>query len=120
MGLPSNWRRVENWLSFTGPVAYVYQEEPKKKSSEWPDIPVLEDYSRPPSADFWAKFPFRPLPTKAETNVNISELVKDIEKKKLGMTSHQYERCMRTVDYLKEGAPSFQNCEKINTIERLR
>ncbi len=77
MGLPSDWRRVEDWLSFSGPVAYVSQDEPKKKSSKWPDIPVLEDYSKPPSADFWAKFPFRPLPSRAETNINISELEKD-------------------------------------------
>jgi hypothetical protein len=52
MGQPSNWRRVEDWLYFSGPIAYVAQDYPKKKTSEWQDIPVLEDYSRPPSADF--------------------------------------------------------------------
>jgi hypothetical protein len=60
---------------------------------------------------FLSYFPSRPLPTKAETSINISELVKDIESKKSGMTCHQYERCMRTVDYLKNGAPSFQSSE---------
>jgi hypothetical protein len=60
---------------------------------------------------FLGYFPSRPLPTKAETSINISELVEDIESKKPGMTCHQYERCMRTVDYLKNGAPSFQSSE---------
>jgi hypothetical protein len=111
MGLPSNWRRVEDWLYFSGPVAYVAHEDPKKKDSEWPDIPVLEDYSKPPSADFWSFFPSRPLPTTAETSINISELERDIESKKNGMTCHQYERCLRTVDYLRNGAPSFQSSD---------
>jgi hypothetical protein len=108
MGLPADWKRVEDWLYFSSPVAYVAQEDSKKGESKWPNLPVLKDYSSPPSEDFWKTFPSRPLPVTAETSIDICELQNEIEKKKAKMTSHQYERCQRTVSYLKEGAPSFQ------------
>jgi hypothetical protein len=80
----------------------------QKKGSEWPQLPIIEDYSKPPTPEFWSSFPSRPLPTAAETGINIIELEKEIDKKKVRMISHQLERCLRTVDYLKNGAPSFQ------------
>jgi hypothetical protein len=108
MGLPKDWKRVEGWLYFSGPMAYTSIDDHKSKLSEWPHLKILDDYSKPPPEDFWQSFPSRPLPLIAETDIDICELENQIREKKHRMTSHQLERCQRTVDYLKNGAPSFQ------------
>jgi hypothetical protein len=54
------------------------------------------------------KFPKKDLPTSAETEINVKELEEKVKALKSSMTIHQFERSMKAVDYLKNGAPAFQ------------
>ena len=107
MGLPSNWRRVEDWIYHSSHPSYISHDIGEKSVTKWPQIPSLSDYSIPPEESFWAFFPCRPLPTRAETDIDVNELQSEIEKFKECMTCHQLERSLKAVEYLKNGAPSF-------------
>jgi len=48
------------------------------------------------------------MPVKPETSIDVGKLEQMVEFQKPRMTSHQYERSMKAVMYLKDGAPSFQ------------
>jgi hypothetical protein len=78
------------------------------KKSKWPDIPVLSDYSRTPDQSFWAKFPKKKLPEKPETSIDIEKLENRVKKYMNLSTKHQIERSLKAIEYLKNGAPSFQ------------
>jgi hypothetical protein len=78
------------------------------KKSKWSSIPVLEDYSKAPEPSFWSKFPKKELPVKPETNIDIDKLEERVRKYMKQMTVHQVDRSLKAVQYLREGAPSFQ------------
>jgi hypothetical protein len=78
------------------------------KKSKWPKIPVLSDYSKTPDHSFWKEFPKKDLPVFPETSINIEKLEIRVKKYKHLMTKHQEERSLKAVEYLKNGAPSFQ------------
>jgi hypothetical protein len=88
----------------------IFDKNPRetKKASKWPEIPILDDYGKYPSACFWEKFPKRQLPEGHETKIDVEQLDYRIESNKSKMTVHQYERSKKAVDYLRNGAPSFQ------------
>jgi hypothetical protein len=75
---------------------------------KWSHIPVLQDYSKAPDLTFWSKFPDKALPVMPETSINIVKLEERVKKYMKFMTIHQAERSLKAVQYLKEGAPSFQ------------
>ncbi len=79
-----------------------------QKNLKWQHIPHLSDYSIHPEAEFWEKFPRCDLPKCAETNINVSKLEKKVYEYKNKMTDHQFERSLKAIDYLKNGAPAFQ------------
>jgi len=108
-GLPENWNRVESWLKSDG---FIYFESDHKTASfvsKWPSLPVLKDYSVRPDESFWKSFPYKPLPTMPETDIDVDLLESSVEDVKAKMTIHQYERCRKAVSYLRTGAPSFQS-----------
>jgi hypothetical protein len=107
-GLPSNWGRVKSWLSFRGEIRLKKLEMSDQKNLKWQHIPHLSDYSIHPEAEFWEKFPSCDLPKCAETNINMSKLEKKVYEHKNKMTNHQFERSLKAIDYLKNGAPAFQ------------
>jgi hypothetical protein len=78
------------------------------KSLKWQQIPQLSDYSVHPEAEFWKNFPRCDLPKRAETNINVSRLEKKVLEYKHKMTCHQFERSLKAIEYLKNGAPAFQ------------
>ena len=43
------------------------------------EVMLLEDYSKIPPQKFWNSFPKNPMPTKAESRVNVSVLKKVTE-----------------------------------------
>jgi hypothetical protein len=108
MGLPSDWSRVKSWLYFKGNFRVSRTGILGAKKSKWSDIPVLEDYSRAPEPSFWSKFPKKELPVKPETSINIDKLEKRVRRYMKKMTVHQIDRSLKAVQYLREGAPSFQ------------
>jgi hypothetical protein len=78
------------------------------KKSKWQDIPVLADYSKAPDPSFWSKFPVKKLPERPETSIDTVKLAERVKKYMHLMTKHQIERSLKAVEYLNEGAPSFQ------------
>jgi hypothetical protein len=52
MGLPEDWDRVEEWISFNGPVPEAKLDETVIVKKKNPEVPVLEDYRKKPPADF--------------------------------------------------------------------
>ncbi len=81
-GIPDPWEVVEQWLDVD--LVPVYPEETTKALSarKYDNIPMLPDYSVPPSEVFWDKFPKRDLPKKAETKISsvmLDNLSKEID-----------------------------------------
>jgi hypothetical protein len=109
LGLPSNWLVVEEWLDST--CSSVISSDPVASSfsPKWPDIPVLCDYNANPGIEFWKHFPSRPLPVKPESAIDVDRLESMIEERKNKMTSHEYSRARKAVDFLRNGAPSHQS-----------
>ena len=56
-------------------------------------------------------FPKKELPVLPETSVNVNLLQVKVNELKHLMTVHQYERCLRAIDYLRNVAPAFQKSE---------
>jgi len=78
---------------------------------KWPDIPRLDDYKKAPNPSFWKHFPHKSLPTHPETSVDHVKLDALVNNYRSVMTVHQFERCSKAIDYLKNGAPSHQISE---------
>ena len=66
------------------------------------------DFSTPAPAEFWKKFPFRQLPTKPSTRVNIKRLQAAVDKVSHRLTIHQKKKARETIRSLKLGAPAYQ------------
>jgi hypothetical protein len=58
---------------------------------------------------FWEKFPATPLPTVAETQIDVSALEEKVCKVKSSLTKAQVGRSSRIIEYLKFGAPAHQS-----------
>jgi hypothetical protein len=107
-GLPNNWARVKSWINFRGEIRLNKTGISGQKNLKWPEIPALQDYKTSPDPSFWENFPKKDLPTSAETEINVTALEERVKALKSSMTIHQFERSMKAVDYLKNGAPAFQ------------
>ena len=95
---------VESWCKKPFFFGYPNQKISEKKSSKWECM----DFSKKAPKEFWKKFPYRRLPTKPSTRVNVKRLeaaVKKVEKK---LTVHQNKKARETIRNLKLGAPSYQ------------
>jgi len=107
MSLPTEWSRINSWIRFDDIVTVPTSIE-ETVESKWPEIPELTDYSVELDPSFWKNFPKQALPTRPESSVSIHNLESKIQSLKEKMTIHEYDRSMKAVDYLKNGAPSFQ------------
>ncbi len=56
----------------------------------------------------WTSFPFKKIPRKPETRVNIEALEKLVNENKDKLLPQELERAKRTIDYLRNGAPALQ------------
>ncbi len=99
---------MKSWINFRGEIRLKKTELSGQKNLKWPEIPALGDYKIPPEATFWEKSPKKDLPTTAETEINVKLLEEKVKALRSSMTIHQFERSMKAVDYLKNGAPAFQ------------
>jgi hypothetical protein len=93
---------------YRGPVNHPPYVRVAYKDVKWPEIPALADYSTKPSESFWLNFPHKDLPTVPETSIDVKKLSEKVELLKGKMTSHQYDRCKKAIEYLSNGAPAFQ------------
>jgi hypothetical protein len=75
---------------------------------KWKNIPILEDYRKIPGPSFWEKFPKKDLPVIPETKIDTGKMegkVSDLSEK---LSTFQFERAKRAINFLKYGAPAFQ------------
>jgi hypothetical protein len=56
----------------------------------------------------WTSFLFKKIPRKPETRVNIEALEKLVNENKDKLLMQELERAVRTIDYLRNGAPALQ------------
>jgi hypothetical protein len=59
MGLPRDWSRIQDWLSYNSPVTVPDESLSGPAELKWSEIPILEDYQKIPGPFFWEKFPKR-------------------------------------------------------------
>ena len=112
MGLPENWSRVQGWLEFSGVFSIPpFISELVVKKVKCPELPVLTDYSVPPSADFWKKFPSRPLPSVVKPRINVIALKGLVQNFEHLLTDSQKRRAGRVLENLTFGASSYQKID---------
>ena len=83
----------------------------KTPETKNPEIPVLDCYEGVAGEEFWACFPKRELPTRAETRVNTTTLKRKILAAKDKMSKSEHKRAKRVLKSLQHGAESFQKSE---------
>jgi hypothetical protein len=109
LGLPPDWRKVGKLLANRPrfPIGWLPAMVMKKPA---PRIPImkLEDYLKSPPKSFWARFPKNDLPVVPSCSVNIPEMEKFLEESKGKLKQSAYERCKRSIENFKEGAPLAQ------------
>jgi hypothetical protein len=107
-GLPADWSRIQDWLSFNGRVEIPFENLSCDFSLKWKDIPVLSNYDSIPDESFWSNFPKRDLPTAPETKIDVEKFESKVESHREKLLPSQFERARKAVNFLRYGAPAFQ------------
>ncbi len=108
MGLPRDWSRIQDWLSYNSPVTVPDESLSGPAELKWSEIPILEDCRKIPSPSFWEKFPKRDLPVVPETKIDTGKLEGKVTELSEKLSTFQFERARRAINFLKYGAPAFQ------------
>ena len=108
MGLPALWSRVKTWLSFDEEIHPTVSQNLHSTKIKCPSIPVLNDYCKKPSVEFWKKFPSRPFPDSIVPIVNTTALEGLVNNFEHLLTDSQIIRARKVIKNLSEGAPSYQ------------
>ena len=105
LGLPADWESVARWIK--KPFIFGYPTQPiyEKKTTEWDNM----DFSKKAPAEFWKKFPSRPLPECPQTRVNIDALKSLVAEASGHFNMHQKDAAAETIGNLAEGAPAYQS-----------
>jgi hypothetical protein len=102
LGLPTDWKNVGRLLANRPrfPIGWLLA----------PRIPVmkLEDYLKSPPRSVWATFPRNELPVRPSCSVDVSSMEKLVNVSKGHLKSSAYERCKKSIENFKEGAPLAQ------------
>jgi len=73
-----------------------------------PELEILGSYEDPPKSTYWEKFPSCELPGKVTTKIDVKALESLIDKLGQKLLPSEIIRAKKVVDYLTNGAPSFQ------------
>ena len=95
---------MESWCKKPFFFGYPTQQSGAPKASKWANL----DFSKPATKEFWKKFPFRQLPSRPSTRVNIKRLQAAVDRVSKKLTVHQLKKAKETIKNLKLGAPSYQ------------
>jgi hypothetical protein len=99
LGLPADWRIIEDWLSASDlPTATKATAQSSAASKKSPENQVFS----------WDTYPSKGIPSAPETAINIELLEKLVEKNADKLLEQELRRAYRTIDYLKYGAPAHQ------------
>jgi len=108
LGLPQDWSRIESWLNNMESPDVRIPEVGTTVKRKNPEVPILEDYTKPPSKDFWKNFPSKKLPETAESNVDAAGLRDLVEKAKDNLTHVKYIRGVKCAELIRKGATCCQ------------
>jgi hypothetical protein len=101
LGLPTDWSRVKRWCqpapAKATPIRARHQFAP----------PVACQPAKKVPTD-WSSFPFKGIPRKPETRVNIDALERLVQENGDKLLKQEVDRAERTIDYLRNGAPALQ------------
>ena len=86
----------------------MVEEPATEKKLKFPEIPKLDDYKICPPVGYWKSFPFRDLPSRPTTKVNVKALSELIKERSQKMRNSEILRAKKAVDFLSKGAPSHQ------------
>jgi len=111
MGLPQDWDRVEGWLHYDKIPEFKETVDIPVWKTKNPEIPVLPAYNVDPGEKFWKLFPSHILPKSAETKVDGMILLRLLNSNRDKLTKAQYQRGLRAVSYVAEGATCAQKTE---------
>jgi hypothetical protein len=108
LGLPADWKRIENWL-FSEPAEICEVKNVKPTfNPKHPDIPVLQDYSQSAGPDFWSEFPKNIDSCRVSTPIKVKRLSELIDDYSVKMTSDEKLRASKVLLSMKKGADSLQ------------
>jgi hypothetical protein len=96
-GLPADWRVVDRWIKFSGPVPDVPELKPQVIKKKCPEIPVLENYRSDPGEELWKKFPKSSLPEKAMSRIVISAFNAKLAENGSAMLNSEISRVGRVI-----------------------
>ena len=78
------WETLRSWYDEAG--SPPPPPEPTFSSKLENDLPLLEDYQAAQPDSFWERFPFHPMPERAETCINVDAF----EKPSMKSSSHDF------------------------------
>ena len=102
------WSIFWNWVTYTGPTVRREEKHKSDKERKHKNIPILSDYSKPPPKYFWTDFPKREIPTRISTKLDVRAPTGILEDRKTLLNKAEYERGKKIVNFLTNGAPSYQ------------
>ena len=108
MGVPYEWRIIEEWLNPENNITYPAEQETSMFEKKNAEIPKLDRYDVPPDPSFWDNFPKRELPTRPQTRVNHRNLKLLLDKCRSRLTRAQIRRAEKAISDLRTGADSYQ------------
>ena len=108
MGIPADWRIIEEWINSSGIPSHPGPENVKLFEKKNKEIPKLGDYVNAPNEDFWEKFPKNELPKGCHTRVNVRNLEKLVKQNEIFLTKSELNRASTIIRDLKSGADSYQ------------
>ena len=73
-----------------------------------PEVRQLSDYSSPPGQEFWDIFPSNTDFSNNATTIDSTALLEKIKSDYGILTAAQFNRGLKSVEFLKKGAPSYQ------------
>ncbi len=108
LGLPASWDRVKKWLHEGSLPSAPRPATVTPVERKFKEIPVMDDYDCELPEAFWANFPKNDLPNVPFEKFNIKKLECLVNNCKDKLLDSEYQRALKSIDYLRFGAPSFQ------------
>jgi len=116
MGLPLAWAVIMSWLIATSPSCPPPPAEVGPKPLKFPNIPAREKYDIEADDDFWAEFPFNPLPKGPSTQIRVNRLELLVNKYSKYWSDYEKVIAERAMEILKHGAISYT----VNSLPAIR
>ncbi len=98
-------------VEYKGPIFHIPKIANSSGEVKFTEIPELSDYNGTADDFFWSKFPKTPMPSVAETQINVDVLEEKVTAVSNLLTTSQKGRAEKAINYLRNGAPSHQDSD---------